>query len=151
MFEPINSILSIVGSLVGIAGFAYGLYQSSMRKQIQRLNRARAWEFFRVMFSTFGHLQEYYKHDRPKPVPRHPAMDAAMAQMGVLYPRAIENVIAQYENVTPEDIDEWNRRHQIHDLAVTLFKIKLHDQDAEKRKSGERSIAGTLPTQKTTR
>ena len=147
MFNFLNTILSTIGSLVGIIGFAYGFYQNSMRKRIQSLNRIRAWEFFRVMYSTFAHLQDYYTRKQPLP-PRNPDLDGAMAKMSVLYPQAIENILAQYENITPATIDEWQHRNQVPESAVALFKIKLHDQEfgapnkkPGTKKAGPRKVA----------
>lgn len=97
--------LAWVSVILGVVGIAYGLYQSKLREQVQRLAVLQAWEVYQSAYQSSGWLNNVFAEvDVQK---REGVLGEARARADSHYTKTIYNLYAHYENVTPELIRKW--------------------------------------------
>lgn len=52
--------LAWVSVILGVVGIAYGLYQSKLREQVQRLAVLQAWEVYQSAYQSSGWLNNVF-------------------------------------------------------------------------------------------
>ena len=98
-------IVSCVGVAVGIVGLAYGIYQNRLRSRIKRMALSQAWAMYHTTANALGWFLDYMREE-PKPSPSC-LSGQAHGRLDEAYEKAIQNLILQYDKVTPEMIDKW--------------------------------------------
>lgn len=118
-----ESIVSIIGTLVGIEGISYGIYQDRTKAQVEKLMRQNSWSVYRTCYKTFEKIWALHESSR-NDVPT----DLAKAEASIreLHRKCIQQVIHQYSDLTEDDLITWKETGKLADqFSLDEFRREI--------------------------
>ena len=116
-------IVSIVGTIVGIIGLAYGIYQNRTKAQLEKLTRQNAWSTYRTCYQAFLKIWNLHESTQGN-IPT----DLAKAEASIreLHRKCIEQVIHHYPELTESDLVAWKESGKlVDDFSLTEFRREM--------------------------
>ncbi len=118
-------ILAWSSFAIGVAGFCYGVYQNRTKARISRMARQQAWANYQTTANALGFFQDYMKKDKP---PHTRLFGQAHARLDEAYQKAIQNLVLNYDRVTPDMVARWIEQGRLKDYDDGNFRRHLIDE-----------------------
>jgi len=129
-----NTILSWISVIIGIAGLSYGIYQGRQKHHIERLASLQAWEVFQSAYQALGWFNNAQKETDINE--RNTILREAHARLDSHYTKTIHNIYTHLKRVTPELIDKWIKEGRIEEHSRRDFLRQIGEMDkVEKTKN----------------
>ena len=113
-------ILAWVSLGLGVAGIAYGIYQSRLKASIERLTTLQAWEVYQSAYQALGWLNNATEEADPHKKEIILAKAKAKAYADAHYSKTIHNIYTHHEKVSTDLIDKWVSEGRIKEHAKRL-------------------------------